>query len=157
VGSGGNFAARRSLLLEAGGWDERLGAGSGGQAAEDADLFRRLLLAGAVIRYDPAAVVRHEWQTRARRVSTRWSYGHGVGAMIGLAMADRDPYAIRMLAAYSRLHVKPLLRGLAGRDRDGTAEHGRALGSLAPGIAYGLRAARMPRVASPAGRALGSR
>jgi len=157
VGSGGNFAARRSVLLEAGGWDERLGAGSEGQAAEDAELFRLLLLAGAVIRYDPDAIVRHEWQTRERRISTRWSYGHGVGAMSGLRLARADPYAVRMLAAYSRLHVKPLIRGLVRRDRSLSAEHGRALASLAPGVAYGLRAARRPRVVSPAGRALGAR
>jgi hypothetical protein len=154
VGSGGNFAARRSLLVAAGGWDERLGAGSGGQAAEDAELFRRLLLAGAVIRYDSAAIVLHEWQTRARRISTRWSYGYGVGAMSGVSLAHGDPYALRMLGAYARLHVKPLIRGLIRRDRTLSAEHGRALASLAPGVAYGLRVARRPRAVSPAGRAL---
>jgi O-antigen biosynthesis protein len=142
VGSGGNFAAHVSVLRDRGGWDERLGTGSGGQAAEDADLFYRLMLAGAVVRYEPAAVVRHEWQTRARRLATRSSYGHGVGAMCGLWLARRDPYALRMLAAYSRLHVRPLLGGLRHRDRARTAEHARALASLVPGVAYGLRAAR---------------
>lgn len=142
VGSGGNFAARVPVLRDCGGWDERLGTGSGGQAGEDADLFYRLLLAGAVVRYEPAAVVRHEWQTRARRLATRSSYGHGVGAMCGLWLARRDPYALRMLAAYSRLHVRPLLGGLRRRDRARTEEHARALAGLLPGLAYGLRAAR---------------
>ena len=156
AGSGGNFAARRSLLLEAGGWDERLGAGSGGQAAEDAELFRRLLQVGAVIRYDPAAIVRHDWQTEARRRATRWSYGFGVGAMSGLSLAHGDPYALRMLGAYSRLHLRPLIRGLIRRDRTLSLQHGRALASLAPGVAYGLRAAHRPRAVSQAGRALDS-
>ena len=142
VGSGGNFAGRVSLLRGCGGWDERLGAGSGGQAGEDAELFYRLLLNGAVIRYEPAAVVRHEWQTRERRWATRWSYGYGVGAMCGLWLARRDVYALRMLAAYVRLHIRPLVGGLRRRDRVRVAEHARALASAAPGIVYGLRAAR---------------
>jgi hypothetical protein len=144
VGTGGNFAARVSALRACGGWDERLGAGSGGQAGEDAELFYRLLLDGAVIRYEPAAVVRHEWQTRERRLATRWSYGYGVGAMCGLRLARRDAYALRMLAAFSRLHLRPLLGGLRHRDRVRISEHARALASLAPGLVYGLRAARTP-------------
>jgi GT2 family glycosyltransferase len=144
VGTGGNFAARVSALRGCGGWDERLGAGSGGQAGEDAELFYRLLLDGAVIRYEPAAVVRHEWQTRERRWATRWSYGYGVGAMCGLRLARRDAYSLRMLAAFSRLHLRPLLGGLRRRDRVRISEHARALASLAPGLVYGLRAARTP-------------
>jgi GT2 family glycosyltransferase len=142
VGSGGNFAARVAVLRDSGGWDERLGAGSKGMAGEDAELLYRLLLAGAVIRYEPSAVVRHEWQPRERRLATRWSYGYGVGAMCGLRLARRDLYALRMLAAYSRLHVRPLLGGLRRGDRARVTEHARALASVAPGIVYGLRAAR---------------
>jgi GT2 family glycosyltransferase len=144
VGSGGNFAARIPVLRGCGGWDERLGAGSDGQAGEDAELFYRLLLSGAVIRYEPSAVIRHEWQTRERRWATRWSYGYGVGAMCGLWLARRDVYALRMLAAYARLHVRPLLGGVRHRDRARVAEHARALASVAPGVVYGLRAARTP-------------
>jgi GT2 family glycosyltransferase len=150
VGTGGNFAARVSVLRSSGGWDERLGAGSGGQAGEDAELFYRLLLTGALIRYEPAAVVRHEWQTRERRWATRWSYGYGVGAMCGLRLARRDAYSLRMLSAYARLHTRPLLGGLRRRDRDRVAEHARALASVVPGLVYGLRAARTPPASSVA-------
>jgi GT2 family glycosyltransferase len=150
VGTGGNFAARVPVLRSCGGWDERLGAGSGGQAGEDAELFYRLLLAGALIRYEPAAVIRHEWQTRERRRATRWSYGYGVGAMCGLWLARRDAYALRMLVSFSRLHLRPLLGGLRRRDRARVAEHARALASLAPGLVYGLGAARTPPFSSPA-------
>lgn len=144
VGTGGNFAGRVSLLRRCGGWDVRLGVGSAGRAGEDAELFYRLLLAGAVIRYEPGAVIRHAWQTRERRRATRWSYGYGVGAMCGLWLARRDAYALRMLAAFSRLHLRPLLGGLRHRDRARISEHGRALASLAPGLVYGVRAARRP-------------
>ena len=84
TGSGGNFAAPRELLRRHAGWDERLGAGSRGKAAEDADLLYRILRAGGTVHYEPAAVVRHEWQTRDRRLATRWSYGYGIGALCGL-------------------------------------------------------------------------
>lgn len=144
VGSGGNFAAPVPLLRDLGGWDERLGAGSRGMAAEDADLLYRLLRSGSVVRYEPGAVVRHAWQTRERRLATRWSYGYGIGAMCGLWLARREGYALRMLAGYARLHVRPLLIALARRDRDGFGQHGRALASLAPGIVYGLRSASAP-------------
>ncbi len=94
-------------------------------------------------------MVRHEWQTRERRLTTRWSYGYGIGAMCGLHLAARDVFAVWMLGGYARLHMRPLLAGLARRDRGRVAEHGRALGSLAPGVLYGLRVARTPRLSTP--------
>lgn len=154
VGTGGNFAGRVSTLLACGGWDERLGTGSRGQAAEDADMFYRLLVAGSVVRYEPAAVVRHEWSPRARRLATRWSYGYGVGAMSGLWLARRDRFSMTMMGDYARPHVRPLLGALWRRDPAVVAEHFRALASIVPGLVYGLRAARRPAVTSAAGRAL---
>jgi GT2 family glycosyltransferase len=144
VGTGANFCARVELLHEVGGWDERLGAGSPGQAAEDSELMLRLLDARRVVRYEPDAVVRHEWQTREQRLASRWSYGYGIGAMSGLRLADRDGFALRMLGGYARLHLRPLLGALKRRDRDSASERARALASLAPGVVYGLRAAGRP-------------
>ncbi|HUF34957.1 MAG TPA: glycosyltransferase [Gemmatimonadales bacterium] len=100
VGTGGNFTARREWLDRVGGFDERLGAGSPGRAAEDADLLYRLLRAGATIRYEPAAVVYHERQTEAQRLASRWGYAHGITALCGLWLRRGDPYALRLLAAW---------------------------------------------------------
>jgi glycosyltransferase involved in cell wall biosynthesis len=144
VGSGANFAAHVVTLRGSGGWDERLGAGSPGQAAEDADLLHRLLRSGSRIRYEPAAIVRHEWQPRSRRLATRWSYGYGIGSMCGLWLARRDPAAARVLLGYARLHVRPLLGGIRRRERARIAEHGRAIASVVPGLVHGLRVARLP-------------
>jgi GT2 family glycosyltransferase len=144
VGTGGNFAARVSDLRSRGGWDERLGAGSPGQAGEDAELLYRLLVTGALIRYEPGAVMRHERQTRERRRSTRWSYGYGVGAMCGLWLARRDAYAVRMLAVFARYQLRQLLGGVRWGDRTRVAEHARMLAGLGAGLGYGLRAARTP-------------
>ena len=145
VGSGGNFAARVADLRDAGGWDERLGAGTRGMAAEDADLIYRLLLSGGIVRYEPAAVVRHAWSTPERRMQTRWSYGYGVGALGGIRLARRDSFAWSMLKAYA-VHHGRLLAGTLRR-REGTLAlgHWRALVSLAPGIAYGWRSERAAR------------
>jgi GT2 family glycosyltransferase len=153
VGSGGNFAARISLLRACGGWDERLGVGSEGQAGEDTDLLYRLLLTGATVRYEPAAIVRHERRSLERRIATRWSYGYGVGAMCGLWLARRDLYAFRALYEYARLHLGPLLHSLRRRDRIEVGGRTRALASVIPGVIYGLRVARLPSSDAEAGPA----
>jgi GT2 family glycosyltransferase len=142
VGSGGNFAARCEVLRHHAGWDERLGAGSPGKAAEDADLLYRILRRGDVVRYEPAALVRHEWQTRTRRLETRSSYAYGVGALSGLWLRRGDGFALRMLAAYADDHLLALARAARRRDRGAGAEHLRALAGLLPGLLYGLRAPR---------------
>ena len=73
VGSGGNFAVRVDCLKRLGRYDERLGAGSPGQAAEDMDYIYRVLRAGGRIRYEPDALIYHERQTRRKRLATRSS------------------------------------------------------------------------------------
>jgi GT2 family glycosyltransferase len=143
-GSGANFAAPTELLRELGGWDERLGAGSPGKAGEDSELLDRLLRAGRVVRYEPEAVVRHEWQTLARRLSTRWSYGYGIGTMCGLLLRSRDRFALRILAGYARLHLRPLLGATVAADRMTATQHLRALLSIPAGVAHGLRAPQRP-------------
>ena len=140
VGSGANFAATTTVLRRVGGWDERLGVGAPGRAAEDVDLLLRLLTDGAVVRYAPEAVVAHDWQTLDQRLRSRFTYGFGVGALCGLRLRSGDAYALRMLAAYARLHAVKLARAARRGDRAVAGEHARALATLVPGTAYGLRA-----------------
>jgi GT2 family glycosyltransferase len=138
IGSGANFAAPVGDLRRLGGWDERLGAGTPGQAGEDSDLIYRMLREGGIVRYTPAAVVRHAWQTRERRLRTRWTYGYGLGAMCGIWLRRGDPFVMSMVAGYARLHVRPLLEALRRRDRFATQERVRAAGSLLPGLVHGV-------------------
>lgn len=149
VGSGANFAAPTALLEAHGGWDERLGVGSPGRAAEDADLLYRLMRGAGIVRFAPDAIVAHEWQTRARRLQTRSSYGFGVGAMCGLWLRRGDPYAARMLASYAGLHGRQAAAAVWRHDRGRAVEHAHALAALPPGVAYGLRARRRPSGANP--------
>jgi GT2 family glycosyltransferase len=142
VGSGANFAARVDMLRELGGWDERLGVGTSGMAGEDIDIMDRLLAAGHPILYSGGAVMHHAWQTRDRRRATRWSYGYGIGAMSGLRLGRRDAYGWRMVASYSKMHLREMLREVRRGDWNGVQERVTSLSALGPSLIYGLRVAR---------------
>lgn len=141
VGSGANFAAHVTMLRELGGWDERLGVGTRGMAGEDIDIVDRLLAAGRSILYQGDAVMHHAWQTRQRRRATRWSYGYGIGAMSGLRLGRRDPYGWRLLASYSKMHLRELVREARRGKWTGVRERITSLGALGPSLVYGLSVA----------------
>ena len=130
------------LLRKLGGWDERLGVGTPGMAGEDIDIVDRLLAAGGSILYSGDVVMHHAWQTRERRRATRWSYGYGIGAMSGLRLGRRDAYGWRMLASYSKMHLREMLREARRGDWTGVRERVTSLSALGPSLIYGLRAAR---------------
>jgi glycosyltransferase involved in cell wall biosynthesis len=100
VGSGGNFAVKREWLFRIGGYDERLGAGSPGKAAEDTDLFYHLLKAGAVIRYEPDVLIFHERQDKERLLRSFSNYSYGIGAFAAKYLRQGDLYALYMLAVW---------------------------------------------------------
>lgn len=144
VGSGGNFAARIARLRELGGWDERLGTGSKGMAAEDCDIIDRMLSARHPILYESAALVHHDWQSRARRKSTRRTYAFGIGALCGLRLAAQDSFAWQMMAIYARRQLRHLAKAVVTVDREQAGERMTTLRSLLPGCIYGLRAKPRP-------------
>lgn len=143
VGTGANFAIRRDVALEFGGYDERLGTGSPGRAAEDLDLIHRLLCAGRTIRYDPAMLLYHARETRAHRRATRWGYGHGVGALCGLALRRRDASGVRVLGNFALMRARLLKDGLTRGDRERIRDELTMLGAALAGVGYGLRAGRV--------------
>lgn len=149
VGSGANFAARVDVLREVGGWDERLGVGTRGMAAEDIDVVDRLLAAGRSILYQGDAVMHHAWQTRERRRATRWSYGYGIGSASGLRVAQGDSYGWGMLASYSKMHLRDLVREARHGEWNKVRERVTSLSALVPSFIYGLREGR---VGNPAKR-----
>ena len=139
VGTGGNFATRAEWLDRVGRFDERLGAGSPGRAAEDADLLYRLLRGGATVRFEPAVVVYHERQTEAQRLASRWSYAYGVTALCGLWLRRGDPYAVRLLGVWLA-HVCRALGSAALRgDWPMVRQRLLSLRGGARGVLYGLR------------------
>jgi glycosyltransferase involved in cell wall biosynthesis len=89
-GAGANIGILRSALGEVGGFDERLGAGTWFGAAEDHDLFDRLVAIDHFGEYRPEVRVDHDaWRSRRERLRQQWSYGKGVGARVRL-LARRD-------------------------------------------------------------------
>jgi GT2 family glycosyltransferase len=139
VGTGGNFAARTQLVRDLGGYDCRLGAGSPSGAGEDIDLIYRMLRAGARIRYNPNAVVRHERVAAARRRATRRSYGRGIGAFVGVHVRQGDLQAGMLLLRWMLQRVALLARAALRLDRLGVTEEVIVLSSTAVGVRLGLR------------------
>ncbi len=140
VGTGGNCALKRIWLQRVGPYDERLGAGAPGKAAEDADLLYRLLRAGAHIRYDPALVVYHERQSIARRLATRASYGYGIGAFCSLRLRRWDVYAMYMLGYWLCQLGRSLARALLRRQWDQVYQRMLSVRGTFGGLLYGMRA-----------------
>jgi O-antigen biosynthesis protein len=138
VGTGGNFAARREWIDRIHGFDERLGAGTAGRAAEDAELLYRLLGAGAFIQYEPRSLVYHERQSETQRLTSRRGYGHGVGAFCALYLKRGDLYAARLLASYLKHQTASLGRAIWQRDGFAARQRLLALRGCAEGVGYGL-------------------
>ncbi len=140
AGTGGNLAVRRSWLEHVGGFDERLGPGSAGQAAEDIDLLHRLMRDGGRIAYRPAAVVRHERQTASRRMASRDRYGYGLGAACALWLRDGERrFAITTLARWLASRIRYLIGGTIRGRRCAVAEEARLIRGAAAGFLRGLR------------------
>lgn len=99
-GMGANFAARRSVCLEVGGFDEVLGGGGPLQSAQDFDFAYRLFRQGHSILLEPSVVVYHHgFRTLADWPAVVRSYGVGVGGFYWKHVRAGDAYAARKLAA----------------------------------------------------------
>jgi GT2 family glycosyltransferase len=142
AGTGGNMALRRSWIERIGPFDPRLGAGTPAEAAEDVDYLYRLLRAGAAIRAEPAAIVRHERAPLSRRWRTRRTYGRGIGAFVALHLARRDWGALRVLVQWKLMRLRLLLRGAARLRWRTVAEELLVLAATFEGLAVGARTAR---------------
>src|SRR5262245_1885203 len=139
VGTGANTAVVREWAMRIGGFDDRLGVGTRGAAGEDLDFIHRLLRAGALIRFDPNAVVYHERQSAARRRETRWAYGRGVGACCALWLRQGDLGGVAVLGSWLGMRGGRLVRGALHVDAERVAEELRVLAGTAHGVAYGIR------------------
>ncbi|GGM25205.1 glycosyltransferase [Micromonospora yangpuensis] len=96
-GSGNNMAFLRSFLLRTGGFAATLGAGAPTRGGEDLDMFRRVVLAGHGLRYEPTAVVHHHHRPTLTALRTQM-YGYGTGMA-----ASVTRYALSSPAAFTRI------------------------------------------------------
>lgn len=82
-GTGANFAVRRSVILDVGGFDEGLGIGSPAGGGEDIDMFLRILRRGHRLVKQPSAVVWHRHRQTVQELDVQiYGYGLGLGAWI---------------------------------------------------------------------------
>jgi GT2 family glycosyltransferase len=93
-GSGNNMAFRTGWLRSNGGFDEALGAGTCTRGGEDLDIFRRVVLSGAWLVYQPAAVVVHHHRDSLEQLRAQvYGYGTGMAASVTL-FAMTNPRAL---------------------------------------------------------------
>jgi glycosyltransferase involved in cell wall biosynthesis len=139
VGTGGNFAVKHEWFNRVGGYDERLGPGSPGKAAEDMDLLYRLLRAGARIQYEPDALIYHERQNKSRRMASRWSYGYGTGAFCGIWLCRGDLFALQIIGYWLRDQCRLLADAIGRRQWLQVYQRSLSLRGTVRGFVYGLR------------------
>lgn len=137
-GSGANAAFQAAALLELGGFDESLGAGTAAKGGEDLDLFLRLILARHRIVYEPGAVIwhRHKETDAELRQQVR-DYGTGLSAMITKHLISHSR-SRRAIARRVPQGVRRLVDPRSPKNDRRSADFPRSLALLElSGIAYG--------------------
>ena len=142
LGHSANLGVRRAALAAIGGFDEALGAGARFRAAEDNDLFDRLLAAGGDGRYEPAVEAWHEqWRTRLALLKLDWAYGIGTGARLRkLWWSDPQRARLATRAFLWQYGVRRLPRAIRNRYKFGVAAILARLSGTAVGVALALPA-----------------
>jgi glycosyltransferase involved in cell wall biosynthesis len=111
LGSGFNMAFRREALRDAGEFDVDLGAGARFPAAEDTDMFYRVLKAGwSLVCSDDIPVVHDDWRSPSEARRTQWAYGVGAGAQTAKHVIAGDRMAGRHALRAAGRHVYWALR-----------------------------------------------
>lgn len=136
AGTGGNLLLRRRVFEQVGGFDETLGPGAPGRAAEDIDLLYRLLLDGCTLSYVPDAVVLHEMKTRRDYLWSQLGYGYGMGAFLGRHASAGDGAAVSLLRRYGRDRGGEVKRAV--RQANGSALAGAALSLIGVAAGFGI-------------------
>jgi GT2 family glycosyltransferase len=119
---GCNVVFRRSVHERIGGFDTRLGPGSRGMAAEDADFIYRAFCAGFAIHYNPEILVFHDHgrRTDAQQRSLLIAYLRGRCAWYAKYVLQGDRSALQLLYWDLAREVQGVLlkavRGHAVRD-----------------------------------------
>ena len=116
---GGNFAVRRRLIEDIGGFDTQLGRkGNANNGGEDTEFYRRLLDAGRRIRWVPEAVIQHRIEAsklkRGYFLDLHFRQGRTEGARArGVASRIPPKYLIpQAMRAYGRALGKRLGDGV---------------------------------------------
>jgi glycosyltransferase involved in cell wall biosynthesis len=149
LGGGGNFAAARAALLQAGPFDERFGPGAPLESAEDMDMIHRLLRGGARIVHAPQAVVWHRsWRSPEQNRRLARAYGIGAGGYFAKHFLAGDLISGWRFVARAGIRAVHLARALAARDRREMAGQAAYLSGLFAGAGRYARRAGSPATAA---------
>ena len=118
LGAGLNMALRREALVDAGPFDEELGAGARFPAAEDTDMIYRVMRAGwSVACSDEVIVTHHDWRSHRESLRLQYHYGVGAGAQTAKHVRAGDREALWMALRLQLPEPRLLLRRLASDRR----------------------------------------
>ena len=112
AGAGVNMAMRRSVIEQVGWFDPALDAGTRTLAGGDTDYFRRLLLNGHRIAYDPQALNWHRHR-RSMEELEQQIFGYEAAAFAVWTKAllfERDTRVLGVVAKWFRNQIPELLR-----------------------------------------------
>lgn len=136
-GAGLNMAFRREALARVGGFDPVLGIGTLARGGEDVGVFIAIVLAGGVVGFEPAALVRHHHRRSEREfMSQVWDYGVGLSAML-CAVVARDPRQIWPIVRRAPYGVRHFVRPRRERSRHAPTYPRRAVAVQFLGMLYG--------------------
>jgi GT2 family glycosyltransferase len=144
-GFGGHMVIRRRVLLDAGGFDPRLGPGSSLFGAEDIDLNYRLLRAGRTVASTPRVrMLHHQWREPQRLPRLMYGYNLGHSAFCAKHLLRGDPRPLLFVAVQAGGDAKMLASAIRRRSRlRARVALWRAAGTWR-GLAAGLRRFRAP-------------
>jgi GT2 family glycosyltransferase len=147
-GIGANVAVRTEVARAAGGFDEALGPGSPTHGGEDCEFLVRLVLAGHVLGYEPAAWVWHHHRPSPEALRTQMQgYAVGLGSFLTKVALDPRARAVaarRLPAAFAQLRRIAERENTAGEGLPAGAGRARLRGLASAPWAY-LRARRTAR------------
>ncbi|HYG65868.1 MAG TPA: glycosyltransferase, partial [Thermoanaerobaculia bacterium] len=123
VGVGANMAFRRAALAVVSGFDPALDLGTPAHGAGDLDIFHRLLRAGCVLRYEPAALVRHHHRREMPQLRRQLrDNGRSFGVYLMKRWREGDARTRGAVAAYALLRWAPWLASRVARGALGLHE-----------------------------------
>ena len=116
MGYGAHMVVRRSIFLELGGFDERLGPGTPLRAAEDIDYNYRLLKGGYRAVTTPGVwVLHHQWRPQRSLPADLGRRCFGQSAFCVKHLREGDRYAARILLEQAGADVRMLASGARRR------------------------------------------
>ncbi|HEY3831290.1 MAG TPA: glycosyltransferase [Acidimicrobiia bacterium] len=132
---GASMAVRRRAIVDAGGFDERLGAGTAIKGGEEADVVLRMAARGWTTAVAPASAVQHlDWRDDGENARNLLGYQRGSGAYLGAGLR-RAPLFTAKTFLLRLAHEPPLWRDRAAR---GTAFGPRMTLAFAGGLVRGV-------------------